>query len=112
LRTRPIVIEAEPDDDMAYAPDDLVATDAANDPVTAPVPAVDILDLDSADDLDGAYPGDGVRPQDQVLIRAGQAGAAADPGARRPRPTQRPSAEERQNRVGRRKLRRRAEDTP
>jgi hypothetical protein len=75
------------------------------------VPAIDILGLESDDDLNSGFAAPGPAPHEQVLIRAGQAGVADDPEARPPRPT-RLTAEERQNRAGRRKLRRRAEDTP
>jgi hypothetical protein len=111
LRARSIVVEAEPaDSDFLFAP--TAYSDHDNDPVTAPVPAVDILSMDVASDFDGLAFGDDAPPSpgDQVLIRAGQAGTSE--GATTPRAARgRLTPEERQSRAGRRKLRRRGEET-
>ncbi|MDQ1364674.1 MAG: hypothetical protein QOE57_716 [Acidimicrobiaceae bacterium] len=103
-----------PDADEVYQ---AFADLGADDPVTAPVPALDFADpggyYDEGQGLDnGEYADDGVSGgQDQVLIRTGQAGAADPAGSGAPRKA-RPASDDRQARPGRLKLRRRPQDSP
>jgi hypothetical protein len=97
--------------DLDWAPD----TGDVKDPITAPVPAVELLDLvsqlDEIDDLNDfdEEPGPG---GDQVMIRAGQAGTPPDPRLGRGSGKAPPSGDDRQGRSGRLKLRRRSQDSP
>jgi hypothetical protein len=75
------------------------------DPITAPVPALDMLDGEADDDAFETFAAGHPGPQDQVLIRAGQAGVSDDPAGP---PSGKPAPPE--ERRGRRKLRRRTPD--
>lgn len=137
LRARRILIDDVGDDDAGFAqpaqpvpgertahhrgseyldaPMEYADEQADDDPVTAPVPVLDMLDYDfgtAIDDVDqhegapGTAEGDSGRPHDQVLIRTGQAGAARNPNARNgAQANGKPD-----DRRGRRRLRRRGQD--
>jgi hypothetical protein len=116
LRAQRVARETEPDDseplDLVPEPASLRAGRRApdvdevyrafanlevDDPITAPVPAVELVGDD----------GESVG-KDQVFIRAGQAGAA-DPSSDRASVKARPADDDRQGRPGRLKLRRRSQ---
>jgi hypothetical protein len=110
---------AEPDDEFG-----------AHDPITAPVPAVDLLgpvesfgdfeggDFEGGDFEGGDFEGFEViedeprMGRDQVLIRTGQAGTPKEPSGGRGSGKGRPAPEDRPARSGRMKLRRRSQDSP
>lgn len=107
LRARALIDDEHLDDDdplFVHPDDDRRAARRSTDPITAPVPAVDILSDEDVDAM-SSFDAD-LRPSsDQVLIRAGQARAVADP--RDPTAKPRVPPEERQGRLARRKARRR-----
>ncbi len=78
-------------------------------PITAPVPAVEILHEDGSDTY--REPGKPVGGRDQVLIRTGRAGAPESPGER-PAVGGKPEPEDRPPRSGLLKLRRRLQGSP
>lgn len=110
LRARPLVVDDGLDDDdlaFAEAEDDPGPRARSADPITAPVPAVEIFD--DLEDLDDeaftSFGPEDAPPSGDVLIRTGKARAANEPVARSGRPRANP--EERQGRLARRKARRR-----